>query len=139
MESFGRTSMKNKLTNSSQRKHTGAERTKRGKLVRATHTRLQSWVYLLFSVLLTRKTTVDKEVRYVYCYINPILRVGFTNRHFLLQLTSVCMSLSSRSMSKIGDNLFSYKIEKLRITQPHSQGSLHLVLQSGTGRRELWR
>ena len=26
------------------------------------------------------------------------------------------MSLSSRSMSKIGDNLFSYKIEKLRIT-----------------------
>ena len=37
-------------------------------------------------------------------------------RHFLLQLTSVCMSLSSRSMSKIGDNLFSYRIEKLRIT-----------------------
>ena len=27
------------------------------------------------------------------------------------------MSLSSRSMSKIGDNLFSYKIEKLRITK----------------------
>ena len=44
------------------------------------------------------------------------------------------MSLSSRSMSKIGDNLFSYKIEKFKNYQPHS----HLVLQSGTGRRELW-
>ena len=41
---------------------------------------------------------------------------GVYKRHFLLQLTSVCMCLSSRSMSKIGDNLFSYKIEKLRIT-----------------------
>ena len=41
---------------------------------------------------------------------------GVYKRHFLLQLTSVCMSLSSRSMSKIGDNLFSYKIKKLRIT-----------------------
>ena len=63
---------------------------------------------------------------------------GVYKRHFLLQLTSVCMSLSSRSMSKIGDNLFSYKIEKFKNYQPHFQGSLHLVLQSGTGRRELW-
>ena len=33
MEIFGRTSIKNKLTNSSQSKYTGAERTKRGELV----------------------------------------------------------------------------------------------------------
>ena len=33
MESFGRTSIKNKLTNSSQSKYTGEERTKRGELV----------------------------------------------------------------------------------------------------------
>ena len=33
MEIFGRTSIKNKLTNSSQSKNTGAERTKSGELV----------------------------------------------------------------------------------------------------------